>query len=247
MFKTICYLSLILTSLVNTDLLKAKNTPSKSIYLNAINHPDRPAQDKIKDKTRKPELILPFTQIKPGDKVLELGAGGGHTTELLARLVGSQGKIYAHGLSPNRTAFDRLANVVSLRKHLLYELPDVLTENNVKSGSLDAAVLFFTLHDYYLNSRIDKQGLLTNIYNLLKPGGHLVLLDNAADTGAGLSVNRKLHRIGEDFVTSELEKAGFAVDTRSDALRNPNDDHTKRWQEFSGLHDRFAIRFKKAL
>ena len=135
--------------------------------------------------------------------------------------------------------------MVSLRKHLLYQLEDVLNENDINANSLDSAILFFTLHDFYLNSRIDKQGLLATIYKQLKSGGSLILLDNAADIDAGLSVNRKLHRIGENFVIDELKRAGFEVDAQSDVLRNLKDDHTKRWQEFSGLHDRFAIRFKK--
>ena len=222
-----------------------EKTP-ENIYSQAINHPQRPAQDKIKDKTRKPELILPFTQIKPGDKVLELGAGSGHTTELLARLVGESGKVYAQGLSPKRVRAGRLPNVVALRKHLLYELSDVLQENNVSASSLDSAVIFFALHDFYLSSRMDQQGVLKSIHELLKPGGTLIILDNAADADAGNSVNRKLHRIGENFVIKELKKAGFVVDGKSDALRNLEDDHSKRWQAFSGMHDRFSIRFKKA-
>jgi len=145
---------------------------------NAIDHPQRSLSDKQKDRSRKPELILPFTQIKSGNKVLELGAGGGHTTELLARLVGADGKVYAHGLSPSRVTSNRLPNVVSLRRHLLYQLGDVLGENGVKPNSLDTAILFFTLHDFYLNSRIDKQALLKTISTYLKPGGRLVLLDN---------------------------------------------------------------------
>jgi len=68
----------------------------------AINHPERSLSDKQKDNSRKPELILPFTQIQAGNKVLELGAGAGHTTELLARLVGTKGSVYAQGLSPSR-------------------------------------------------------------------------------------------------------------------------------------------------
>lgn len=210
-----------------------------------INHPDRPAKDRLKDSTRKPESILPFTQIKQGNQVLELGAGSGYTTELLAHLVGEQGRVFAQGLAHARVANDRLPQVVALRRHLLFELEEVLTEQKAPHGSLDSAVIFFALHDFYLNPRMDKQAILKTIYQFLKPGGSLIILDNAADADAGTSVNRRLHRIGENFVIAELEKVGFKVESKSDALRNPDDDHTKRWQTFNGMQDRFAIRFIK--
>lgn len=215
------------------------------VYLKAINHKDRSASDKAKDKTRKPEKILPFVGLEPGGTVLELGAGGGHTTELLARVVGEKGRVYAQGLSQSRVRNGRLANVVALRKHMLFELPDILSEYKVEPQSLDAVVLFFTLHDFYLNNRIDKQGLFALLRNWLKEDGVLVVLDNAAQKNAGVSVNQRLHRIGENFVIDELEKAGFSVAETSDALRNPEDNHTRPWRVFNGIHDRFAIKFIK--
>lgn len=233
---------------ITSQLTIATPLPTKQdeqVYLDAINHSERSAADKRKDHNRKPHLILPFSQIKRGDKVLELGAGSGHTTELLARVVGQNGKIYAQGLSATRVASGRLPNVIALRRHLLYELADVLDENNVPAASLDSIVIFFALHDFYLNSRIDQQGLLATLYERLKPDGKLIILDNAANVDAGTQVNRRLHRIGENFVIAELAKSGFVVDKKSQALHNPQDDHTQSWQSFSGKHDRFAIRFKK--
>ena len=238
---TFC-LPLILTSNIHAAEIQAAD-----IYQNAINNSQRPSADLKLDKARKPDLILPFTKIQSGDKVLELGAGGGYTTELLSNVVGSNGMVYAQALSASRVSGNRLNNVVALRRHLLYELPEVLAENNVKESSLDAVVIFFALHDFYLSSRMDQQAILKILHRFLKPQGHLIILDNAADVNAGNSVNRQLHRIGENFVISELNKAGFSVDDKSDALKNPQDDHTKPWRVFNGLHDRFSIRFKKQM
>lgn len=237
--------SLVKSLLCTLAILSVGQVHSADIYQQAINSAERPQADLKLDKTRKPELILPFSQIQAGDKVLELGAGGGYTTELLANVVGSSGKVYAQALSPSRTASGRLTNVVALRRHLLYQLPEVLSENSVKESSLDAVVIFFALHDFYLSSRMDQQGILKMLHRFLKPDGRLIILDNAAAVDAGNSVNRQLHRIGENFVIEELKKAGFTVDAKSDALRNPQDNHTQPWRVFNGLHDRFSIRFKK--
>jgi predicted methyltransferase len=56
--------------------------------------PDRSTSDKTNDLRRKPEQMLAFIGVKPGMVALDLSAGGGYTTELLARAVGPAGRVY---------------------------------------------------------------------------------------------------------------------------------------------------------
>jgi len=56
--------------------------------------PDRSAADRTNDQRRHPEDILAFLAITPGITALDLSAGGGYTTELLARSIGPNGKVY---------------------------------------------------------------------------------------------------------------------------------------------------------
>jgi predicted methyltransferase len=67
--------------------------------------PDRSAADRINDKRRKPEEMLNFIGIRPGTVALDVSAGGGYTTELLARAVGPSGRVY--GQSAPRAARGR--------------------------------------------------------------------------------------------------------------------------------------------
>ena len=53
----------------------------------AVNSPARPDADHKLDQSRKPEQLLAFFGIKPGMNVADVWAGGGYTTELLARTV----------------------------------------------------------------------------------------------------------------------------------------------------------------
>ena len=62
--------------------------------------PDRSAADRTNDLRRKPEQMLAFIGIRPGLVALDVSAGGGYTTELLARAVGPAGRVY--GQSPPR-------------------------------------------------------------------------------------------------------------------------------------------------
>lgn len=67
-----------------------------------VNSPDRSAADKTNDQRRKPEQMLAFIAIHPGITAVDLSAGGGYTTELLARAVGPTGKVYGQGRPPTQ-------------------------------------------------------------------------------------------------------------------------------------------------
>lgn len=56
--------------------------------------PDRREADRINDQRRKPAQLLAFIGVRPGMVALDLSAGGGYTTELLARAVGPAGRVY---------------------------------------------------------------------------------------------------------------------------------------------------------
>ena len=91
-----------------------------SIYAAAVASETRPEADRASDAGRKPEAVLEFFGIQPGDIVLEMWAGAGYYTELLAHVVGESGKVVAHINTPmlgfsgeehtNRHVDDRLPN-----------------------------------------------------------------------------------------------------------------------------------------
>jgi len=62
---------------------------------------DRTAADRTNDARRKPEQMLGFIGVGPGIVAVDLSAGGGYTTELLARAIGSSGKVYGQSRPPD--------------------------------------------------------------------------------------------------------------------------------------------------
>ena len=66
--------------------------------------PDRSAADRVNDQRRKPEQMLAFIAVRPGMTVLDLSAGGGYTTELLARAVGPTGRVYGQSVPRDPTS-----------------------------------------------------------------------------------------------------------------------------------------------
>ena len=59
-----------------------------------LSSPDRSAADRTNDTRRKPAELLAFIDPRPGMTVLDVSAGGGYTSELLARSVGPGGRVY---------------------------------------------------------------------------------------------------------------------------------------------------------
>src|SRR5580704_16763650 len=55
---------------------------------------DRSDNDKQADKRRDPLPLLQFAGPRPGMKVLDMGVGGGYSTELMARAVAPNGMVY---------------------------------------------------------------------------------------------------------------------------------------------------------
>src|SRR6202047_3502920 len=70
---------------------RAQATPD---YAALIAAPDRSEADREADKRRDPLPLLKFAGPAPGMKVLDMGAGGGYSTELIARAVAPNGKVY---------------------------------------------------------------------------------------------------------------------------------------------------------
>lgn len=93
------------SSIGTTDSIKASRadttaTLSKDQIASLLASPDRTAADRTNDLRRKPDQMLAFIGIRPGMVALDLSTGGGYTTELLARTVGSTGSAYGQSQPP---------------------------------------------------------------------------------------------------------------------------------------------------
>jgi predicted methyltransferase len=219
--------------------------------VDAVNSPARPAADRALDSSRKPEQFLAFFGIKPGMKVADLWAGGGYTTELLARTVGPNGKVYSQNMEAPvrfkkaaetwhaRAKETGMSNVVEITKP--FDSPDLLP---VPPGSLDAVIINMNYHDM-VGRGFNRVNINHAVFTALKPGGIYGLVDNSAKPGTGANDANTLHRIDENFEVTEIEKAGFRLAATSDILRNPNDPRTQPFWKVNHTQDRFVLKFVK--
>jgi predicted methyltransferase len=227
-----------------------------------VKSPDRSAADRNNDLRRKPEQILAFIGLRPGMVVLDVVAGGGYTTELLARAVGPTGKVFgqaqprdpsrpvpAGARPPGAGLLDREARLSAAKvaaapiglvlQRLVDPAPPELAQ-----GKLDVVTLMFNYHD--LGALGEGRGQMNRaVFAALKPGGVYIVADHSGRPGTGISESTTLHRIEEAFLRSEVEAAGFKLMDSGSFLRNPADPRDKETPEPAMPKDEFILKFVK--
>jgi predicted methyltransferase len=216
-----------------------------------VDAPDRSPEDRALDPGRHPVELLNFLALTPGMHIAELGAGGGYSTELLARAVGPTGVVYAQN-SPfmlkrfaekpwtERLKKPVMANVVRLDREFDDPLPPAVV-------GLDAILFLFVYHDTVW-LKTDRDRMNHAVYAALKPGGFYVIADHSSHVGTGVADTETLHRIDQATLEEEVEKVGFLLVGEADFLRNPADardwnDSPRAAAERRGTSDRFVLRF----
>ena len=215
-------------------------------YSAIVAAPDRADADRQTDQRRDPVKLLAFTGVKSGMTVLDMGAGGGYSTELMARAVGPSGKVYGQDYEVSPRAKERfearmmtkaMTNVVALARPFDDPLP-------ADAANLDLITFFFFYHDTTYMA-VDRAAMNKKLFAALKPGGFLIIADHSAKAGAGISVGKTLHRIEESMLKGEVEAAGFKLVASGDFLRHPEDTREEKIFGSKIPIDEFVLKFQK--
>jgi len=229
----------------------AKNaTPAYVIA--AMKDPAR-TEDAAKDDDRKLANVMTFTQVKPGQKVLELIPGSGYWTRVFSGIVGAKGHVYTIWANEmGKYAAKSLANWQELVKKPPYTNVSILEQPAAALSVPEPVDVVFTsqnYHDYHdkFMGPADLGAFGKQVLAALKPGGVFIVIDHTAPAGSGLDDTDTLHRIDPDAVKKEMTAAGFVFDGSSDALHNPADPLTAKVFDASirGHTDQFVFRFRK--
>ncbi|WIO75417.1 hypothetical protein QP938_05805 [Porticoccaceae bacterium LTM1] len=215
----------------------------------ALEHSNRPVEDKARDADRKPAELLAFYGVKPGMDVADMMTGGGYYAEILSRYLGADAKVYAQN---NQTALQRFASAAMDKRLNGRDLDNVirldreLEDPGLPSGALDVVMMGLFYHDTYWMG-VDRPAMNKAIYDALKPGGVFAVWDHRAEQGSGDRDVKTLHRVEESIVAEEIQQAGFVLEARGDLLTHPEDDHTINVfkPEIRGKTDRFMLLFRK--
>jgi predicted methyltransferase len=236
-----------LTAMFAVCFAAAVSAQDEPDYAEIVAAPDRIEADRVIDQRRDPVKLLAFTGVRRGMKVLDMGAGGGYSTELLARAVGPTGIVYGqNGPDVSARAKERFDLRLSAPAMLRVSPLEQPFDDPLPSGvdQFDLITFLFFYHDTTYMP-VDRALMNRKIFDALKPGGVLVVADHSAKDGEGTSVAKTLHRIEESVVRREIEAAGFKLIGEAGFLRHPEDTRDFSVNRPMGPVDEFVLKFQK--
>ena len=208
----------------------------KSILAN----PERPQNERALDSSRKPEEVLKFYGVKPGDRVADIMAGRGYYTAILSQVVGDKGAVYSANETVRKEFAARFQNPLYANVKPVEGKMDMLALPS--DGSLDFVLIHLNYHDLAPQTRT---AMNRRIFAALKPGGAYGVVDHSAKDKSGNEHTLSLHRIDKALVVKEVTGAGFVSVKEGVMLRNPDDTRTESVFKDRGNSDRFVLQFEK--
>jgi predicted methyltransferase len=196
----------------------------------------RSDRNKSRDEYRHPKETLEFFGLRRNMTVVEIWAGGGWYTEILAPVLRDTGKLYVaeYGENPSfpyqRSEMETLAGKFA-RNPEIYDrvirtslaFPGELEV--APPGSADLVVTFRNVHNWFdpnYGENADRLAFVA-FFNALKPGGILGVVDHRWPDAATEHPQAANGYVSEERVIEYAEAAGFEFAGRSDVNRNPRD------------------------
>lgn len=214
----------------------------------ALNDPARSMESRLRDDTRMVELILKSANAKPGDRVLDVGAGGGYLALLFSTLVGKTGHVDIHntpGWINQFPSMDPTLQQSYIKRANIGWITKPWTELTAAANSYDIIVMGQTYHDVLLEG--ESPDLMNeHLVAMLKPGGRIVIEDHDALAVMDIRAQAYLHRISNGDVTGQMARAGMQL-KQMILIESPHDD--RRFNVFRpgvrGRTDKFIAVYEK--
>ena len=218
----------------------------------ALADESRPAEDRMRDRNRRPLETLNFFGLKDDMRVLELMPGGGWYTRVLAPVLADNGKLYA-ALGTGRVS----DNIVTLPGFEQVEVLETSADLRRPEGSrhyvvddfefgvskLDMVVTFRNLHNFDVGAR---EIMNRQVFAALKSGGLYGVIDHTARHMEPANYENR-RRIDPVVIIKELLDLGFEFEGYTDLHYRADDEleYEVGRRSVSGNTDRFTLLFRK--
>ena len=215
---------------------------------------DRSADNVKLDESRKPAEVLQFLGLKSGMQAIDLFGGNRYWAEIMAPAVGPKGHVtvweptqfYDKDSHEKFAAFQQKTP----NTHLIVSPFEAMA---LDQNAYDFMMINLNYHDVYWESakygvkRMEPEAFLKTVYDSMKPGGIVGVIDHVGNPGDTRETVEKYHRIDPAVVKADFERAGFRLEAESELLRNPSDNHSLLVfnPEIRGKTDRFVYKFRK--
>jgi cyclopropane fatty-acyl-phospholipid synthase-like methyltransferase len=162
-----------------------------------------------RDGWQQPERVIQALELKPGETVADIGAGGGYFVFRMARTVGPTGKVYAVDIDADMVRHvaeqakrDGLSNIETV-----LAAPD---DPKLPAAGVDLILLVNTYH--HIGNRAD---YFRRVSATLRPQGRLAVIEFRAE---GWLARWFGHATAAETIRSEMESAGYRLAQRHEFL-----------------------------
>jgi precorrin-6B methylase 2 len=150
-----------------------------------------------REKEERTSTLLPPLKIKPGDVVVDLGAGSGYYSMRLAKLVGDKGKVLAVDIQPEMLAIIK-ARMKKEGVSNIELIKATETDPKVPKGGVDLVLMVDVYHELSHPYEV-----MEKLVASLKPGGRIVFVEyRLEDDNVPIKV---VHKMSERQVKKEME------------------------------------------
>ncbi|MDA2913644.1 class I SAM-dependent methyltransferase [Acidobacteriia bacterium AH_259_A11_L15] len=171
-----------------------------------------------RDAWQRPQEVMDALAIGPGDAVADVGSGRGYFTFHLAERVGPQGMVYAVDIAEedlkklrNRAEREGIRNIETIRN-----VPD---DPRLPPACCDAVLVVDAYHEFR-----QYDAMLERIFEALKPGGRLGIIDGKIEPGRRRSHYHRRHRIPAELVREDAARHGFVFLGERPGFTRPSDN-----------------------
>jgi len=167
---------------------------------------------KASSPKNKPDEILEALTLRQGQKVADIGAGGGYFSLRFVEAVGKDGRLFAVDTNPKFLEF--IKN--SAKEKGLDNVETVLTtEDNPTLSEKSIDLIFMRNVCHHLTNRVE---YFKRLRGALKPRGRIAIIEYR--TGGGrFSFHRKFgHYVPKKIIIEEMKEAGYQLEKDLDFL-----------------------------
>ncbi len=197
----------------------------------ALTHAARSEADTARDSQRHPAETLAFFGIEPTDHVLELWAGSGWYSRVLAPYLADGGHLhvtqYAHDAEPSYRAEHATRWEAYRTEHGLESSTSTITitADNPQLGVTDAVDVVLTFRNVHNWVKADTDAsVYAQSFAALKPGGTFGIVEHSAP-GMTREQSAESGYMDQQAVIDAVTAVGFVFEEASDINANPNDTH----------------------
>ncbi len=147
----------------------------------------------------KSDYVLRELDLRPGDVVVDIGAGDGFWAERMAEVVGKEGTVYASEVEQDKVdrMKEKFGGLPQVRPYLCPTDGTGLPEN-----SCELAFLSKTYHHLDADGRVD---YLRHLRKVVRPTGRLCVIERYAN----IASQRNSHAITLSQLVKQAEEAGW--------------------------------------